>query len=457
MKVALSKSQLNTMLLVIGIIVLAGVLRSHKYAEFPPIGETKDEYAWTFLGASLLQTGQPISWSHFATYQPIRVIHFGADQFPLVTPAMDHPPLFSLIPGLFQTMVASWDQEPRFTVIRFPMVLLGVINVLLVYLVGQSLYQKKTALLATLFFATAPLFVFSSRMVLAENLLITELLAAIWIYHSKSFSRFKFPLLTIFLASAVLTKLAGIVLPASFLLLALVNKDKKLLISSMLGLVLGAGLFALYGGWYDWSTFISTFAAQSQRLIGLATLHNRFFLHPNILSRIFIDGWLTLGLLALLWSSFTRGEKKYQLIHLSGLLTLLFIAVTVGETTYHGWYAYPLFPLFALAVADVLVTLIEKKNWLGIWLIWLLILPAFRTATGYQEMEISPLIIKVLVLLGGLPLGLSLLKVTQPLIKVALSCLLIAVLWAHIMTVWNVRAERYWEDDEVFQPKMIVK
>lgn len=45
------------------IILRAFFLRFYNYTSFPIGGETADESAWTYLGSSLIQEGQPTSWS----------------------------------------------------------------------------------------------------------------------------------------------------------------------------------------------------------------------------------------------------------------------------------------------------------------------------------------------------------------------------------------------------------
>jgi len=97
------------------------------------------------LGASIIQEQQPTSWSYFGAYQDYIYQDNGEDKAPWVRPDVDHPPVFSLIPGFFHSLKGSWDQIPSIKLIRFPMVLIGTINIWLLYLVAQK-YSKKRKL-----------------------------------------------------------------------------------------------------------------------------------------------------------------------------------------------------------------------------------------------------------------------------------------------------------------------
>jgi len=98
--------------LIVTILLLGLFLRAYQYAEFPIAGETADEIAWTMQGASLIQEGQPTSWSYFGSYKDFIYRDNGEGKAPWVRPVLDHPPLFGLIPGFFHTLKSSWDEIP---------------------------------------------------------------------------------------------------------------------------------------------------------------------------------------------------------------------------------------------------------------------------------------------------------------------------------------------------------
>ena len=128
------------------IIFLGLFLRAYRYPEFPIAGETADETAWTMLGSSIIQVGEPISWSYFGSYKNYIYKDNGDSKAPLVKPVLDHPIIFSLIPGFFHSLKNSWDQIPSMKLIRLPMILIGTANIWLLYLVAQKIFKERNSL-----------------------------------------------------------------------------------------------------------------------------------------------------------------------------------------------------------------------------------------------------------------------------------------------------------------------
>lgn len=259
------------------IIFLGVFLRFYHYELFPIAGETADEYAWSHLGTSLIQTGVPTSWSFFSAYEQNQV-EGSPYQAPFVSPVFDHPPLFGLIPGLFQSLAEiSWQEQPSIKVIRLPLIILGTINLILFAFISTRFFKRKRWQLFSLaLFATLPMVVFSSRMVMAENLLQTLLLLSLLVITQKNL-KFKSILILVISCLAILTKISGLIIPISIFIYFLFQKKYRQLIYPTIGAFLGLLFFAIYGFLYDWQLFLAVQTTQSQLQIGLATLHNRFF------------------------------------------------------------------------------------------------------------------------------------------------------------------------------------
>ena len=229
------KITLTFEVLVVGLILLTALfLRGWNYWQIPLTDETADEVAWTWLGASLIKTGIPTSWSYYSQYEAGYIYKTGIVNAPVVRPALDHPPLFALIPGAMQAAQESnWLSIPSRKVIRLPMVFLGVLNVLLLYLVAKKMFSGSWALVAATVYATAPAFVLASRLVVAENLLITWslllfLLVIRWSEKTKDTFKLSWWIVVLSVA-AVLTKIPGIVLPLTILGYGVVSQHKGLL------------------------------------------------------------------------------------------------------------------------------------------------------------------------------------------------------------------------------------
>lgn len=465
------------------LIALGLWLRLYKYADFPVGGETRDEYAWTMLGASLLQTGTPISWSFFESYEPIQHIQFGAFTYPIVTPALDHPPIFSLLPGFMHTLVGkSWEEFGSLKVIRLPLVMLGTFNIVLLHFLLLKLTNDRLKhLLALSLYVTVPMWVFGSRLVVAENLLTTwflllalsvtnkqinitvanfqsrikTLLSKILKRKTENFLYIQF-WLVLLCAVGVMTKMSGITISLSLFLYGVFSKNKSYTISSVIGGVTGIVCFLIYGAFYDWQIFTSIFFEQSARDIGLATLQNRFFLHPTVVSRILVDGWLIVGLFSVLAVSHKKfSELLFPKIII--LAQLLFIVVSVGEQTFHGWYIYGMFPFFAIFLSWWIVEMYRNKDWLSFWIFWIFVLSAVRLLQTHMPLQIDPLFIRIIIGVGGLPF---LLNYLLPKVKVAefISLLLVIfLLVSNVFVIHSFEAQDYWEDDEYFLPKVVVK
>jgi len=438
----------NWILLVILIVGLS--LRSYRYAEFPIAGETADEVAWTMLGASIIQEGQPTSWSYFGSYKDFIYQDNGEGKAPWVRPTVDHPPLFSLIPGFLHTFKNSWDQIPSMKLIRFPLVIIGTLNVLLLYLVAQKIFrEKKIVYLATLIYAVVPTFVLSSRLVVAENLLTTWMLLAIYLVKSKLKYRNLFLILVSI--AAILSKVSGLIIPLGIILYGWQSQSKKILTSGLVGFLLGEGSYLFYGALLNWQLFLEVNLSQAGRDLGLATLTNRLFLHPTIVAKTFFDGWIILGLLAVVaW--FLVEPKKYLIIKIYTVLWLAFIAATAGEQTFHGWYDYPLYPLLALSAAWFIHYLITRKMYWLVWLSWLLVLPTIRLALVFsnQYINVSNLIMRGIMGLGALPLGFSFIK-KEKLAQKSMIVLGGVLLVAAIVVTLTINDRSYWEMDTFFK------
>lgn len=429
------------------ILFLSFILRFYHYAQFPVAGETMDEFAWTFLGSSLIQEHRPISWSHFGQYQVIDTFYFQNAEFKMVSPVMDHPPLFSFIPGVVHLIKAgSWSLTPSVTAIRFPMVLLGVINLGLFYFLAKKFFKDKFLYLAVALYATIPAFIFASRLVVAENLLVSWLLITLILLNSK-LTKNSYHLLAVVSGLAVLTKVSGIIIPLIILTFALSEKNRSLFISSMVGMVTGWLIFAFYGFVFDWHLFTSLIFSQSSRDIGFSTLINRMFLHPGVVEKIMVDGWLSLGLLSLVLLFIEK--KKNLSLQLSTIIIIGFTILFVGESTFHGWYDYLLYPIMAISLVQLIKLVLKKENYLLFAFAWLFLLANFRELFTHLSLPYLSWV-RPLSLVSALPflIGLWSNQWAKRVIWLLISVLIII----NIILVFNYQTDIYWENDLFFNP-----
>lgn len=448
------KIKKHKLTILIVLLLLGFILRFYRYSYFPVIGETADESAWAMLGASLIQDQEPMAWSHFGAYSDHQAVIDKTLHF--VKPSLDHPPLFALIPGSVHTLQQRPIDQPSIKAVRFPMVILGVINIFLLYLLADKIFEKNklAVYFSTAVYAIAPFFVFSSRLVLAENWLITLLLLSFILIYKKKKTRQDYTILLLISVVAVLSKFSGLILPASLVVLGLKQNNRQYRRIGLISAILGLSLFAIYGAIFNWQLFIDVFLSQSNRQLGLATVVNRFFLHPMIVDRLFVDGWLSLGFLAVFSLIFSKQKKtkKWLPLTVAFLMNLGFVLMSVGEQSFHGWYGYLNYPFLILAIGDLLSRVIKTSNTLAFAFIWLLLLPSIRMALRCcgVYLEMNQLMIRMIGLIGFLPLGFNLLgfkKITKKVMWI----ILMLIIFANVLIIFKLTHEIYWEDNLFFQ------
>lgn len=430
-------------------VIVGFLIRFNHYYLFPVFGETADEGAWTHLGASLIQTGVPASWSYFSAYKN-NIYQTGVYDAPIVRPVFDHPPLFSLLPGLAHSLKANWLELPSVKVIRLPLVLLGALNVGLFWLVADKFFTKKIyALLAAALFMTIPTLVFGSRLVVAENLLVTWTILAIYAVLNLE-QKWSWKLIFIVAAAAVLTKVSGLVIPLAILAYAFMEKNWRLFRTSLFGLLTGIGVFVAYGAFFDFSLFLRVFSAQSTRDLSLVTLQNRLFIHPTVIRHFLFDGWKMLGLFAAVFI-LTIKEKKYLFLQIMFLMNLVFILFTVGGTTYHGWYDYLLWPMLILNVTELIKLIIEKQLYLLAGLQWLLLLPLLNLALAKLNLVggLTLWQIRAITSIGFLPVLFSSFN-WQKISKLTYILLISSLILVNIFVAVTMDSETYWNQAVFF-------
>lgn len=131
--------KLFKLIVLIGIIGLAVSVRKRNYAEIPIPGQSVDEYSYSWVGMSLIETGVPVGISGLKGYpnqidKYINVNRFmqfiPSDPLAINYPWMDHPPLLGLITGGYAYSQGARVFEDSVTVfIRKPIILISSISV----------------------------------------------------------------------------------------------------------------------------------------------------------------------------------------------------------------------------------------------------------------------------------------------------------------------------------------
>lgn len=441
--------------LVFLLVVLGSFLRVWKYWEFPIAGETQDEAAWTWLGASLIQDGQPTSWSFFDQYGVYQWLSFGNTNFRIVRPVLDHPPLFSLLPGSIHSLSqdsGDYLVYPSIKQIRFPIVVLSIINLLLfaqwLRVIKIEKFGDIGKLTALSVYATAPSFVFLSRLVVSENLLVTWLLVLLLV--SQSTNRWSQRVEWLALLALPITKISGIAIAVAEVVTRVVNRQSWR--PRALFTIFGVGLVLIYAGLFDFDLFLLVQTQQASRESGLLTLFSTQWWSHTLVQKLFGDIWISLGLMAGLFCILMGNSNKEKQVSYFFLGQLAFILISVGEHTIHGWYRIPLFPLMAFYIGWIVQQVWDQRNWLGLALGWIFAMPILRM--GWIAVDIHGLfswqaiLAKIILILAGI----SAIAVVQNdryqrrLWSVLTLMLVFVVIISNLLTVLFLEDRAYWLD-----------
>ncbi len=442
--------------------LLGSVLRVWKYWEFPVAGETQDEVAWSLLGSSLLQTGQPVSWSYFQGYQVLKIVNQGFGEVRLVAPALDHPPLFSLIPGTALTLLGkSWEAWPSMKVVRFPMVVLSLMNMALFFFwMHRTNLSRYGKFVAAMLFATIPSFVFLSRLVVSENLLVTWML--LLLIGSTVQKHWKPWYWCVLLLAVPLTKISGGAIGAAVVgWLWMERRERgREFWWALAGLTGGFFLWMLYAAAFDLSLFWHVQMQQSQRDTGFLTLFTSQLFAPTLVEKVFADYWITLGwMTSLAWIAVKGADKKWssmdRLVAYLFVAQFAFMALSVGEHTVHGWYRIPFLPLFAYFFGSLWQIIADKRSWFGAGVMFLMLSFVWRLSLwmsfGKEMYHWQNTLNRVWLLVVGSFVGIETLHISEKYqrwiwhsVVGSLTALLVV---AHVITVINMNQDRYWQDE----------
>jgi len=386
------------------ILLLGFFLRFHNYEKYPRHGATFDEFAWTWQGISLWQKGVPTAWSPHDQYKNFEVKKFQGAWVRLVTPYLEHPPLFGLIAGGFAILTGSKELfDITLSQIRILSLVLGTSSIFLVFLLAKKLYGPPIGLLSALLYATVPTIVIGSRIVQNENFLIPMMLT-VWLLilnYLKTKKVWQRNLVAVLCGLLILAKIPwSAVTLAVCLLLA---KKKRWRDASVVGgTAIGFfSLFFVYGWYYNWSTFISLWGLQMTRAkIGLGNVL-ALFTHPYLVDRFYTDGWIYWGWLAIFILSLNFRKNFKLLIPLLAYFLIFIFAIPGIEA--QGWYRYPFYPFLIIASAVLIKQMLVKSSLLNLFFFFIIASSAFRW--GWEEIfGISNSLFRIIIIAGGLSL-----------------------------------------------------
>ncbi len=381
----LANSRSGKILLFLFLFYFTFVLRSHNYERTPTAGFIDEmNYAWP--GIYLIETGVPVSWSTLE--YPARskifsgvISYNGSDPkvgVDLYSPWLDQPPLFSLLVGYFAHYFhADRTQYIPSSYIRFPLIFIAALTSLLIFWIGKKTTGFWTGMLGMLLYGTVPLFVFASRLAMAENLiaLLFCCIVALLIKFEEQKKIIFLLLIPLLIGIAGLSKAPGFLLTIFFGFYSFMLLYKKKRIQSTALKVIGlcllvtpfVGGFFWYGLHYDPAIFWRLMEIQSNRPVGFSSLA-WFFVSPSYGTQYFIESWYIFCLLSLAYFLFQGVEKKRQIVLYACVFWILVVMVSGGAGDMLAWYRFAAFPFLALIGAWGVQVLYQRANFFSLFL-----------------------------------------------------------------------------------------
>jgi hypothetical protein len=352
---------------VVAVILIAGLVNlCSQLGTQPPPHATDDEYWYSWTGLALIHGQQPTSWSLLSGYKK-RNLGYGYlwnTKYYFVRPAMDHPPLFSVLAGVAASLAGTQPMHIQLypsggvDLWEINLARMRVVPVLL--FVGSFFLLLDIALLsvgfwpacaALLMFSFSRHMVFHHRLLVADNLVTPLLLANVAVtqrYLMGLCGRRAFAVATLVcVPCAVLSKLVAISAAAAVSAMLLVKRRWRDLLIPAGAVVLGLALVALYAVAVDWDMFRTVQRSQAgrfsgfnaiERLVGLIQVidHNDF-------SQLICIGWVFAFAMAL-----DRSAPPVAVAIVGYFLAFTFFA---DSRNVYGWHQAAFYPLLCLAVA----------------------------------------------------------------------------------------------------------
>ena len=355
--------------LLVAIFLVGLGLRLYHLGTFPERNRTADEYAWTWSGMTLLAEGTPRAWSWMPGYGTVPLVHWRNDDYRIVRPWLDHPPLFPLYVGAW--MLASGARDilaVELVPMRLAVLPLFAAAFFLFWALARRAGGDALALTALAFWAVAPTAVWNGRLVMAEQLMLPLALAGWWALVRFVETRRRGWLVAVAVATALLPlcKVAALGFALFLFTLAVLKRERALAVAVCAGGAVGLAIYAAYGAHFGWHLFREILREQSVRFENFGGFYALIF-SPGVVNKPFMYLPFILGFVTLLAD--LRDGRHVDVA--------LFAAVYAGGIAFflpwnmYAWYLLPLYPALAFGVASFVVRAWRDAAATATW-IWVL-------------------------------------------------------------------------------------
>lgn len=344
-------------------------LRLYHLDRFPERNRTADEYAWTWSGMTLLSDGVPRAWSWLNGYPSTPVTEWRGNQYRIVKPWLDHPPLHSLFVGAWMHAAGVHDIfAVELRPMRLSSVALWAAAFFLFFALARRFADEPTALLALAFWAAAPPCVWNGRLVMAEQLMLPLALFGWWALLRFVETRRRGWLVAVGVACALLPlcKVAALAFALFLFTVAVLRRERALVIAVCVGGAVGLAIYALYGAHYGWGLFRTILSVQAARFTNFGGFFALVF-NVRVVEKSFMYLPFLLGFFTLM--SDLR-DSRYTEIGLFAAVYSACIAFFLPWNEY-GWYLIPLYPALTFGIASFVARAWRDGAALAAWP-WLL-------------------------------------------------------------------------------------
>jgi hypothetical protein len=355
--------------LVVAIFLVGLTLRVHRLGAFPEPNRTADEFAWMWSGMTLLSEGTPRAWSWMPGYGSVPVEHWHGNEYRIVKPWLDHPPLYPLYVGAFLHATGTHDIfAVDLRTARASTMLLFAASFFFFFAVARRYADDATVLVGLAFFAVAPPAVWNGRLVMAEQLMLPLALAGWWALLRYVETRRRGWLVAVAVACALLplTKVAALGLALFLFTAAVLRRERALVVAICAGAAFGLVAYAGYGHHYGWTLFREILREQASRFSNFGGFFALVF-NPRVVGSPLVYLPFLLGFLTLL-SDLREGRNVevglFAVVYAAGIAFFL-------PWNEYGWYLIPLYPALTFGVASFAVRAWRDVAPTAPW-IWLL-------------------------------------------------------------------------------------
>lgn len=351
---------------VVATLLIAGLLhRLIGIGVQPPQHATEDEIHYSWAGLSILHGHQPTSWSLLSGYRG-HTLGYGAvgnGRAYIVRPALDHPPLFSLLAGAFVSLtrpaplhiklypsgdVELWEINLASARI-LPVLLYAISFFLLLDLASLSIgFWPACAALA--FYSFARHMVLHQRLLISDNFVTTLVLANLVVLQRYLLGRCTqraFAIATLVLVPcAIMSKIVSVCAAAALGAVLLAQRKWKQLWIPASAAILGLVAVLIYAAALDWQLFVSVQQSQAQRFSGFNTLERLVGLMQLVghaeFSQLICFAWIFAFAMAI-----DRSAPSISLALVAYFLAFTYFA---DARRVFGWHQLPFYPLLCLAL-----------------------------------------------------------------------------------------------------------